>query len=85
MGQKQQKERRYAADHIFGAGIAVRFLSQGLQRNVSPEVVDNDVRTRLRSVYLTMDSLTKELVQLARDIAGEDEQGQGLRDTKVGP
>ena len=84
MTREKEKERRYAADHVFGASIALRFVAQGLQRNVSPEVVADDAQVRLRSVYLTMDALAKELGQLARDIWGEDEPGEGLRDTRVG-
>jgi len=84
MTQKKEKERRYAADHVFGAAISLKFIAQGLQRAVSPAVVEEDFHKRLKAVYSRMDGLGQELLQLAHDIWEQGNGGDELRETKVG-
>ena len=86
MTREKQQHRRHAADHAFSVGVSLKLLGLGLKCSISPDAIDDHVQARLNSVYSTIERVASELTQIARDIWGQQEggEGDGLRDTKIG-
>ena len=85
MTRRTNESRRYVADQLLGVSVSLRLLLEGLQRSLSREAVDVELKARLRPIYTTMEAMAKDLGSLARQVSGREDTSDGLRDTRVGP